>query len=133
MSAEAKPKRILVVEDNVALASVLRFNLERAGYKVTVSHEGREAWRRLYDEPFDLAVIDHQMPEMTGEELCRLIRGHQPCARIPLIMLTAKMYEIDHDCLHNELGVYEIIPKPFSPRALTRTVEDCLAADAVQR
>jgi two-component system alkaline phosphatase synthesis response regulator PhoP len=125
MSAEAK--RVLVVEDNVALASVVRFNLEKSGYHVTVAHDGREAWRRLYDGDFDLAVIDHQMPEMTGEELCRLIRGYERSARLPVVMLTAKKYEINHDVLTNELGVYDIIPKPFSPRALTRTVEDCLS------
>jgi two-component system alkaline phosphatase synthesis response regulator PhoP len=120
-------KRVLVVEDNVALASVVRFNLERSGYAVTVVHDGREAWRRLYDEDFQLAVIDHQMPEMTGEDLCRLIRGYERCARLPIVMLTAKKYEVDHDVLQKELGVYDIISKPFSPRALARTVEDCLS------
>ncbi|MEQ8791291.1 MAG: response regulator [Pirellulaceae bacterium] len=131
MSA-ADSKRVLVVEDNVALASVVRFNLEKIGCNVTIANAGREAWRRLFDDPFDLAVLDHQMPEMTGEELCRLIRGHQPCARLPVIMLTAKMYEIDRDRLKNDLDVYDIIPKPFSPRALTQAVEDCLAAASVR-
>jgi CheY-like chemotaxis protein len=87
----------------------------------------------LYDEPFDLVVVDHQMPEMTGEELVRLIRGHAPCAHTPVVMLTAKLYEIDRDHLKNDLHVYDIIPKPFSPRALTQAVEDCLAASVGRR
>lgn len=132
MSA-AETKRVLVVEDNIALASVVRFNLERSGWQVAVANEGREAWRRLYDETFDLVIIDHQMPEMTGEELVRLIRGHAPSARTPVVMLTAKLYEIDVDYLKNELHVYDIIPKPFSPRALTQAVEDCFAAASVRR
>jgi CheY-like chemotaxis protein len=129
----AEAKRVLVVEDNIALASVVRFNLEKVGCRVVITNAGREAWRRLYDEAFDVAIIDHQMPEMTGEELCRLIRGHEPCARLPVIMLTAKMYEIDNDHLRNDLEVFDIIPKPFSPRALTQAVEDCLAASSLRR
>lgn len=131
MSGEAR--RILVVEDNVALASVVRFNLERAGYVVTVARDGIAGWNALESEAFDLAVIDYQMPEMTGADLCDRLRRQERHAQLPIVFLTAKKFEIDQDYLHNELGVFEIIPKPFSPRALTRTIEDCLAASAVAR
>jgi two-component system alkaline phosphatase synthesis response regulator PhoP len=124
-------KQILVVEDNVALASVVRFNLERAGFQVRVVANGKEGWRLLQEEPFDLAMIDHQMPEMNGTDLCRLIRGDGRIANLPVVMLTAKKFELDNDFLRKELGVREIISKPFSPRALTRIVEECLSGDAV--
>ena len=69
--------RVLVVEDNSALANVLTFNLKRSGYDVTIARNGREAWDILQNRSADLVVADHQMPEMSGIELCQKIRGHE--------------------------------------------------------
>jgi CheY-like chemotaxis protein len=119
---------ILVAEDNAALASVIRFNLERSGYDVTVAHNGRAAWEIAQDRTFDLIVTDQQMPEMTGCELCRKLRAMEEHAHTPVIMLTAKGMELELPRLREELGISAAFLKPFSPKIFTKTVEDCLAA-----
>ena len=127
----ADKKRVLVAEDNVALASVIRFNLERAGLAVTVAHNGRQAWEHAQKQPFDLVVTDQQMPEMTGCELCHLLRGDPAFAKIPIIMLTAKGMELELPRLRDELRISATFLKPFSPREVVQAVGDCLAAAAV--
>lgn len=121
-------KRILVAEDNGALALVVRFNLERAGFQVALARNGREAWDLLQKQDFDMVVTDQQMPEMSGCEVCRLMRGEPRLAELPVVMLTAKGLEIERGRVCEELGVREILPKPFSPRELVDKVEECLAA-----
>jgi len=124
----AAAKRILVAEDNSAFAAVIRFSFERAGYHVTVACNGREAWDHFQRERFDLVVTDQQMPEMTGCELAARIRQSEDHSQIPVILLTAKRWELELPRLTEELGVTSVFPKPFSPRKLVRAVEDCFAA-----
>ena len=121
-------RQVLVAEDNAALASVLRFNLERAGFAVTVAHNGRQAWEQAQRQQFDLIVTDQQMPELTGSELCGRLRGLANYDRTPVIMLTAKGLELELDRLKSELGIAATFLKPFSPREIVKTVEEELAA-----
>ena len=125
MSGE--PKKILVAEDNPALAGVVRFNLQRAGYHVSVAQNGREGWELAQQDQYDVVVTDQQMPEMTGVELCERLRQHADYIRTPLILLTAKGLELDMERLRAELRVATALPKPFSPIELVNTIEDCLA------
>ncbi len=125
-------KKILVAEDNLALAGVLKFNLERAGFQVTVAKNGREAWDFAQNELFDLVVTDHQMPELTGVELCQRMRQDERYAQTPVIMLTAKGLELDLARLRDELGVAAALPKPFSPIEVIAAIEDCFVSDAGQ-
>ena len=85
---------ILVAEDNAALASVLRFNLQRAGYRVTVACNGRVALDAVQEDTFDLIVTDEQMPEMTGCEFCEQLRTFDEYRHTPVILLTAKGMEM---------------------------------------
>jgi len=126
----ANPPRVLVAEDNLALAGVVRFNLEHAGFQVTVARDGQEAWDAMQDVSFDVLVTDQQMPRLTGEQLCTRIRADARFDRLPMIMVTAKGFELELQDLRDRLGVKEVIAKPFSPRDLVRTVQDCLAACA---
>ena len=119
---------ILVAEDNTALAGVLRFNLEQAGFRVTLAGNGRVAWKHFQDRRFDMLLTDEQMPEMTGRQLCGLVRQHAERAATPIIMLTAKGLEIDRRQLREEFGIVALFVKPFSPSELIRTVRECLAA-----
>lgn len=128
MTGEAK--KILVAEDNLALASVVKFNLERAGFNVTVAQNGREAWDFSQNDQFDLVLTDHQMPELTGVELCQRLREDERYARTPVIMLTAKGLELDLARLRDELGVAAAFPKPFSPIEIIAAIEDCFVSDA---
>lgn len=118
---------ILVVEDNPALSRVVCFNLEQAGFQVTTAGNGREALELLNSRCYDLVITDHQMPEMTGWDLCARMRKAAAHAQTPVIFLTAKRLELDLARLKGELGVVAAFAKPFSPRELVRAAEDCLA------
>jgi CheY-like chemotaxis protein len=122
------PGNILIAEDNAALASVMRFNLERAGFRVTVARSGREAWEQVCSRSFDLILTDEQMPEMGGREFCKQLRSRTESCQIPVIMLTAKALEIDTGQLREELGIETVFVKPFSPREVIRAVQNRLAA-----
>lgn len=122
-------KRILVVEDNVALARVVQFNLERAGHDVVVAVHGRQALTVLESStPIDLVVTDQQMPVMTGIELCQHMRGRDQLAHTPVIMLTAKGLELELPQLQRELGISRVLSKPFSPQGLVDAIHDLLLA-----
>lgn len=123
----AKKKHILVADDNLAMLGVIRFNLEAAGFQVTGVNCGPVAWKLLGEQDFDLVLVDFQMPEMTGGELSRRMRNDPRLARVPLILLTAKGFELDVDYFKSVLSVSDIIFKPFSPRELVRRVTECLA------
>ncbi|MFV1967283.1 MAG: response regulator [Pirellulaceae bacterium] len=117
-----------MAEDNAALASVIRFNLERSGFQVTVANNGRVAWEFAQDQLFNLVVTDQQMPEMTGCELCQKLRATAEYAETPVVMLTAKGMELELPRLRKELGITAVFLKPFSPKEVVQAVEDCLAA-----
>ncbi len=118
--------RILVAEDNAALASVVRFSLESAGYQVEVARNGRLAWELFDEQPFDLVVTDQQMPEMTGIELCEHITASRGAMSVPIILLTAKGLELDLPHLRNTLGISAAYAKPFSPAQVVQTVQELL-------
>ena len=121
---ENTTKHILVAEDNAALASVVRFNLERVGFRVTVANNGRQAWDNLQNETYDLLLTDQQMPEMTGCELRQTLRSVPELAELPVIMLTAKGMELELPRLRDELKITATFLKPFSPKEVVKAVED---------
>ena len=122
--------RILIAEDDFALANVVRFNLEQAGYHVTWARNGQEAWRAVQSVRFELVVSDQEMPQLTGVELCRRIRSEETTANIPVILLTAKSFEFDELTIA-ELKLAALLPKPFSPRELVALVDRCLENNVV--
>lgn len=116
---------ILVADDNAALASVLRFNLERAGFRVTVALNGSIAWDFFQHDTFDFVITDQQMPIMTGSDLCHCIRN-EAHSRVPILMLTAKGMEMELNHLRETLDVTATFIKPFSPREIVAAVEEIL-------
>ena len=122
----ANAPHILIAEDNIAMADVVRFNLQHAGFRVTVCRNGQEAFDILSAEPFDVVITDYQMPGLNGEELCRKMRGDERLSGMPVIMVSAKGLELDVDALQDELQLQSILYKPFSPRELTRLVQASL-------
>ena len=120
-------KRVLLAEDDPATAALVRFNLEHAGFRVTVVRNGRLALQHAERNRVDLVVTDHQMPEMDGVEWCRRLRQHPDYAGIPIVFCTAKGMEIDPAELRDELGVADILFKPFSPAELVRALARCVA------
>jgi two-component system response regulator RegX3 len=116
MNAEAP--RILVVEDEAALAESVRYNLEREGFFVTVAGDGRRAIERFRTDQPALVILDLMLPEMSGLDVCRLIRQESD---VPIIMVTAKDAEADK-VTGLELGADDYVTKPFSVRELVSRV-----------
>lgn len=116
---------ILIVEDEAPLAEMLRYNLEKSGYRTQVAHSGEEALQRVAIEPPDLAVVDWMLPERSGIEVCRSLRAGEDTKRLPIIMLTARGEESDR-VLGLEAGADDYVVKPYSPREMVARVNALL-------
>ena len=103
--------RILLVDDEQPIQTLLSFPLQRDGYEVVQASDGREALARFTEQQFDLVVLDLMLPRMDGLEVCKRLRAKG--STVPIIMLTAKSEEIDK-VLGLELGADDYITKPFS-------------------
>ena len=111
---------ILVVEDEDALAVLLRYNLEAAGYQVTTTDRGDEADLLVRESVPDLVLLDWMLPGMSGIELCRRLRQRPETQRLPIILLTARGAE-DERVRGLATGADDYIVKPFSvPELLAR-------------
>src|SRR5205814_10475789 len=110
--------RILLVDDEQSIQTLLSYPLRKDGYDVVRASDGREALARFAEQSFDLVVLDVMLPQLDGLEVCRRLRARSP---VPIIMLTAKSEEIDK-VLGLELGADDYITKPLSMRAFCRRV-----------
>lgn len=121
-------KQILIVDDNVALARVIQFAMEGAGFETVTAKNARIAFELAEQSQFDVVITDQQMPEMTGVELCRKLRDMPAYKNCPIILLTAKGLELELPRLQHDLDIDATFSKPFSPSALVKTVNELLAA-----
>lgn len=119
-------KQVLLCDDEIAILKAAEFKLQSAGLEVRTAHNGEEAWREIERLQPDLLVTDLQMPQLDGFSLCRRIRENAATAHLPVIMLTAKGYELSAESTE-KYGIARLMVKPFSPRELLRTVEQLLA------
>ncbi len=115
---------ILVVDDEKDILELLRYNLEKEGYKVLTARNGIEALELARRLP-DLVLLDIMMPEMDGWEVCRALKRNDKTVRIPVIFLTAKGAEID-EVVGLELGADDYIQKPISMRKLIARIRRVL-------
>jgi CheY-like chemotaxis protein len=113
------------------MADVIRFNLERSGFSVTVAYDGRRAIEQLQQERFDLIVTDYQMPDANGADLCRHARQDERHANIPIFLCSAKGFELDLDRLTKEFEIAKVYIKPFSPREIVQDARALLEDAAV--
>ena len=111
-------ERILLVEDEESLAESIRYSLEREGYAVSVAVDGRAAIERFRADHPDLIVLDLMLPELSGLDVCRMIRQE---STVPIVMVTAKDSEADK-VTGLELGADDYVTKPFSVRELVSRV-----------
>ena len=118
----SKAPEILVVEDESALADVIRDYLVDAGMKVTLLHDGSKAAEAILAAKPDLVVLDIMLPGKDGITICREVRVQSD---VPIVMETAKVDEIDR-LLGLELGADDYLCKPFSPRELVARVKAIL-------
>lgn len=112
------PARVLVVEDEAAIADTVLYALRSEGYAPEHCLLGRDALARLRADPADVVVLDVGLPDINGFEVCRTLRGFSD---VPVIFLTARNDEIDR-VLGFELGADDYMAKPFSPRELVARV-----------
>ena len=108
---------VLVVEDEASLAMMLRYNLEKQGFRVEEAVDGQEAITRIAESPPDIVLLDWMLPVMSGIEVCRQIRRRPASRDLPVIMVTARTE--DQDAVRGlNTGADDYITKPFSMEAL---------------
>lgn len=121
--------KILVVEDELAISTLLQYNLKQAGYEVIQAFDGQEGLNRAVTELPDLILLDLMLPKKDGMEVCKELRIQK--IGTPIIMLTAKDDEFDK-VLGLELGADDYMTKPFSPREVVARVKAVLRRSKVQ-
>jgi DNA-binding response OmpR family regulator len=114
--------RILLVDDEQSVQTLLSYPLRKDGYHVTSALDGREALERFTEARFDLVVLDLMLPKLDGVEVCRQMRRQ---SQVPIIMLTAKGSETDK-VAGLEVGADDYITKPFSMREFRSRVKAAL-------
>jgi two-component system, OmpR family, response regulator len=114
--------KILVVEDDQTILDVLQYNLQKEGLIPVVAKDGLEALEIARREKPDLVILDIMLPEMSGFEVCRILRQE---TTVPILMLTAKVEEIDK-IVGLELGADDYMTKPFSVRELLARIRAML-------
>ena len=121
--------RILAVDDEPDIAELLSYNLSKEGFTVSTAADAEEALEKIRAEEFSLVLLDLMLPGMQGMELCRVLKKDPKTANLPIIMLTAKVEEVDR-VLGLESGADDYITKPFSPRELVARVKAVLRRTA---
>ena len=116
---------ILVVEDDRALADVLQYNLQQAGYETTVARDGQDGLQRAELKAPDLIILDLMLPQIDGLEVCRRLRANPATRRILILMLTAKSEETDQ-VVGFAVGADDYVTKPFSVKVLLERIKALL-------
>ena len=122
-------KKILVVDDEQSIVTLLQYNLEQSGYTVITALDGEQGLEAAVDIRPDLVVLDLMLPKMDGLEVCKQLR--QQKINIPILMLTAKDDEFDK-VLGLELGADDYLTKPFSPREVVARIKAILRRSQLQ-
>lgn len=129
--------RVLVVEDEEALATLLEYNLKKENFDATVATDGEEALIKIDESQPDIVILDWMLPNLSGIEVCRQIRARPETKNLPVIMLTARSEEADR-IRGLEIGADDYITKPFSTneliarvRAVLRRIRPGLVQDEV--
>lgn len=120
------PQKILVVEDDRSIQSLITYKLKNSGFEVIVAANGAEALEVLKNGPVDLVLADLMMPVMSGKEFLVAVKKNQSTKDIPVVILTAKTLE--NEVIEGlSLGADDYIKKPFSPSELLARVRNVLA------
>jgi two-component system phosphate regulon response regulator PhoB len=127
-------EKILIVEDEIDVADLLAHHLRNEGFSVEIATNGLNALSAVKNQPPALVVLDLMLPEISGFDLCRMIKSSPGTNKVPIVMLSARTQEIDR-VLGFELGADDYVVKPFSPRELVlriRTILRRLSRDKEQ-
>lgn len=118
-------EKILIVEDEQDVAELLAHHLRKEGFAVAIVGTGRAAFAAVKNESPALIVLDLMLPEISGLDLCRMIKSNLETENVPILMLSARIEEIDR-VLGFELGADDYVVKPFSPRELVLRIRAIL-------
>ncbi|ARQ07404.1 response regulator transcription factor [Macrococcoides canis] len=116
-------QKVLVVDDEQSIVTLLQYNLEQSGFEVVTAFDGEEGLNKIFSEDPDIVVLDLMLPKMDGVEVCKAVRSEKN--QVPILMLTAKDDEFDK-VLGLELGADDYMTKPFSPREVTARLKAIL-------
>ncbi|TDM21395.1 response regulator transcription factor [Macrococcoides canis] len=116
-------QKVLVVDDEQSIVTLLQYNLEQSGFEVLTAFDGVEGLNKIFSEDPDIVVLDLMLPKMDGVEVCKAVRSEKN--QVPILMLTAKDDEFDK-VLGLELGADDYMTKPFSPREVTARLKAIL-------
>jgi two-component system, OmpR family, alkaline phosphatase synthesis response regulator PhoP len=116
-------------DDEAHILRAAEFKFKRAGYDVVTASDGQEGWERICEQMPDIVVTDCQMPRLSGLGLAERINQTPTTAQLPVIMLSAKGFELSSEQLRRQFGIRCLIGKPFSPRELFARVEAVLAGE----
>ncbi|MFB3895303.1 MAG: response regulator [bacterium] len=117
--------KILVVDDEKDIVELIRYNLEKEGYRVIAAFDGTQAIKVAELDLPNLIILDLMLPGLGGLEVCRILKQNGKTAGIPILMVTAKSAETDK-VVGLELGADDYVTKPFSPRELVARVKAIL-------
>jgi two-component system, OmpR family, alkaline phosphatase synthesis response regulator PhoP len=121
----SQKKRILLIEDEEDIASLIKLQAEISGYKLHVEVDGVNGYRAIEREKPDLVILDIMLPGQNGLDVCRKMKSNPDLKNIPVIIISAKGEELDV-VLGLELGADDYLPKPFSPRVLFSRIKAVL-------
>ncbi len=126
MTAEPRPKRILIVDDTKAILQVVARRLQSWGYEPLTAETGEDGLRVAQEQLPDLVLLDVMMPKMKGRDVCAKLKADPKTKHIPVIFLTA-LGLADHVKGGMDLGADDYIVKPFEPAELKDRIAICLA------
>jgi two-component system phosphate regulon response regulator PhoB len=118
-------ERILAIDDETPILELLKYNLEKDGFRVTTCTSGEDGLKAAKKDPPDLILLDQMLPGMSGLDVCRALKEKPATADIPVIMVTAKTEDSDV-VLGLELGADDYVTKPFSPKVIVARVRTVL-------
>ena len=123
-------KKVLIIEDEVDIAQLVAFNLQRNGYLVDQVHDGREGLEKILKDQPDLVILDLMLPGLDGYKILKKMQRDPRSHSIPVLMLTAKS-QIDDRLRGLELGADDYLTKPFSPKELILRVKAILKRNRI--
>jgi two-component system alkaline phosphatase synthesis response regulator PhoP len=124
LAVEAK-RKVLIVEDEKDIRDLVRYNLEAEGFAIVEASDGERGLHLAATERPALVILDLMLPGLPGLEVCRLLRARDETRQVPILILTARVAEVDK-VLGLEMGADDYVTKPFSPRELVARVKAVL-------
>jgi len=117
--------KVIVIDDEPFILMMIEDKLKKAGIKVITLRESINAMSVVKNEKPDLIILDWMMPELSGIDLCKMLKSDPETSSIPIFMLTAKGQEADEQ-MGLKCGIARYITKPFSPKALLEIIQETI-------